>query len=449
MTTRSDDRAEEAARQAEDARAEAEAARGEAQEARGEAQDARGEAQDARGEAEHSAEEAEGAAEQARESAAEAEAAVPEPDPLVDTAVRELEAGVDESNPFGTLGRPLRRSPFLLGFAFALGAILAWVGYRAIVSVTSVLLLIVVAGFLAIGLHPIVSRLERLGMRRGLAVGIVLALVLAFFAGVGYLVVPPIVKQVAGLVQAAPDYVKELRHNRTFAHLDQRFHILNKVQSATSTKGLTKASTSTVGGVLGIGKAVLSGVFNTLTILILTLYFVSAFDRIKNAGYRMVPRSRRARTVLIGDEVLSRVGGYVEGAFTIAAIAGTATLLWLLVLGVPYPLALALLVAVTDLIPLVGATIGAILVTLVAFFVSLPVGIATLVFFVVYQQVENYLIYPRVMKRSVDVSPAATIVAVLIGGALLGVVGALLAIPIAAAIQLLMSEVVVPRQDAA
>jgi predicted PurR-regulated permease PerM len=365
-------------------------------------------------------------------------------DPLVDETVRHHEAGVDDGNPLGTLGRPLRRSPFMLGFTFALGAILAYVLYTSIVSVASVLVLITIAAFLSIGLHPTVSRLERLGLSRSLAVGAVFLLVIGFFVAVGLAVVPPIVTQVAGLIDNAPDYLTNLRSNGTFHSLDKRFNI---VQHAT--QGVSALGTKAAGGVLGVGKVVLSGVFNTLTVLILTLYFVSAFDRIKDGAYRLVPRTRRARVALIGDEILNRVGGYVAGALVIAFVAGLSTLIWASLLNVPYPLALALLVAVTDLIPLVGATIGAVMVTIVAFFVSWPVGVATLIFYIVYQQVENYLIYPRVMKRSVDVSPAAAIVAVLIGGGLLGIVGALLAIPICAAVQLLMKEVVIPRQDAA
>ncbi|MEP6695711.1 MAG: AI-2E family transporter [Pseudonocardiales bacterium] len=365
-------------------------------------------------------------------------------DPLIDETVRHHEAGVDDTNPLGTLGRPLRRSPFVLGFTFALGAILAYVVYRSVVTVASVLVLITIAAFLAIGLHPTVSRLERLGMGRNLSVGVVFLLVIGFFVGVGVAVVPPIVNQIGGLIDNAPEYLTNLRSNGTFHSLDRRFDI---VQHAT--QGVSALGTQAAGGVLGVGKVVLSGVFNTLTVLILTLYFVSAFDRIKDGGYRLVPRSRRARVALIGDEILGRVGGYVAGALGIALIAGLSTLIWAALLHVPYPLALALLVAVTDLIPLVGATIGAVMVTVVAFFVSWPVGVATLIFYVIYQQVENYLIYPRVMKRSVDVSPAAAIVAVLIGGALLGIVGALLAIPICAAVQLLMKEVVIPRQNAA
>jgi predicted PurR-regulated permease PerM len=150
---------------------------------------------------------------------------------------------------------------------------------------------------------------------------------------------------------------------------------------------------------------------------------------------------------LLGDEILVRIGGYVGGQLTVSLIAGVTSYTFLQITRIPYALALALIVTVTDLIPLIGATIGAVLVTLVGFLTGVPEGIACAIFFLVYQQVENYLIAPRVMKRSVDVQPAVTIVAALIGGTLLGVVGAVLAIPAAAAISLIVREVVLPRQE--
>ena len=150
---------------------------------------------------------------------------------------------------------------------------------------------------------------------------------------------------------------------------------------------------------------------------------------------------------LLGDEILVRIGGYVGGQLTVSIIAGVSSYTFLEIARIPYALALALIVMITDLIPLIGATIGAVLVTLVGFLTGVPEGIACAAFFLVYQQVENYLIAPRVMKRSVDVQPAVTIVAALIGGTLLGVVGAVLAIPAAAAISLIVREVVLPRQE--
>ena len=162
-----------------------------------------------------------------------------------------------------------------------------------------------------------------------------------------------------------------------------------------------------------------------------------------------MPRSRRARVGLLTDEILARVGGYVAGAVSIATLNGALTYVLLTFLGIDYAVALAMLVFLTGLIPLIGATIGAVVLFAVALFSSVQAGIVVAVWFLVYQQLENYLLYPRIMQRSVDVSPAATVVAVLVGGALLGVLGALLAIPIAAALQLVLAEVVAPRQDAA
>jgi len=156
---------------------------------------------------------------------------------------------------------------------------------------------------------------------------------------------------------------------------------------------------------------VISGVFGTLTVLILTLYFLSSLPSITSFMYRLAPRSRRARVALLGDEILARIGGYVAGNVAISIIAGVTSYIFLLIADVPYVIALALVVAITDLIPLVGATIGAVFVCGVAFFSGLWVGIASAIFFLVYQQIENYVIQPRVMKRSVDVQPAVTIIA--------------------------------------
>ena len=381
-------------------------------------------------------------AEEARDLAMEAADA----DPIVDLDVRAREAGVDEENPFGRPGRPMnQRSPFRVGFSTAVGVGLAYLLYRALIDARSVLVLVVVSAFLAIGLNPTVSRLERLGMRRGVAVGIVFLGVALFFSLFGYAILPPVVEQVSRIVQQLPHFIQELERNRTVHDLDKRFGVINKLQGYVTGDLATQAASNLV----SIGSTIASLVFRGLTVLILTLYFLSSFNTIKGTVYRIVPRSRRARVTLLGDEILTRVGGFVAGAFVVALIAGTSSMIFLSVVGMPYALALALVVTITDVIPLIGATIGAVLVTGAAFFVSVPVGIATGIFFLIYQQVENYLIYPRVMSRSVDVNPAAAIVGALVGGTLLGIVGALLAVPAVAAIQLILREVVFPRQDAA
>ncbi len=203
-----------------------------------------------------------------------------------------------------------------------------------------------------------------------------------------------------------------------------------------------------VGGVVGGAKLLFGTIFNMLTVLVLTIYFMAAFDRLRESAYALVPSSRRSRVRLLTDEILTKVGAYMVGALAIAVLAGASTWVLAMILGLAYPFALAVVVAVFDLIPQIGATLGAIIVSLVGFASSLTDGIVCVIFFVVYQQIENYLIYPSVMRRSVKVSDVAAVVAALLGVALFGVIGALVAIPMVAAIQLIMREVVVPSQEA-
>ncbi len=400
------------------------------------------------------AERAQYGAEQARQGAIAAGSAAvdaarlvaPPDDPLLDTAVRKIEAQVDEENPYGVPGRPLSsRSPYRVAFTAAMGVATAYGLVKALVAVQSVLVLLLTAAFLAIGLNPAVEALERRRMRRGFAVGVVLLCVLLFFVGFGFAVVPPITDQAQAFVDQAPDYLRQLQDNSRIASLDARFGLLDRAQQLLDDP--QRVGVGAAGGVLGVGKAVFGAFFSALTVLIVTLYFLSNLPSIKAHAYRIVPRSRRARVGLLTDEILSRVGGYVAGAVSIAALNGALSYVLLTVLGIDYAVALAMLVFLTGLVPLIGATIGAAVLTAVALFDSVQSGVIVAVWFLVYQQVENYVLYPRIMQKSVDVSPAATVVAVLIGGALLGVLGALLAIPIAAAIQLVVMEVLVPRQD--
>jgi predicted PurR-regulated permease PerM len=371
----------------------------------------------------------------------------PPHDPLLDTAVRRLEARVDEENPYGRPGKPLsRRSPFHVGFTAALGVGVAYVLARAVVATSQVLVLILVAAFLAVGLDPVVTWLGKHGMRRSLAVLLVLLATFGVFGGFVAAVAPPITRQATQLVDKAPGYLEDLqKNNSTFRHLDNRYHIVAEIKKRVAegpTLGL-----KALGGVLGIGKAIIGFAFSALTVIILMTYFLANLPSIKRFVYRLVPRTRRARVGLITDEILARVGGYVLGNLATSLVAGVTTFVFLVIAGVPYPTALGMFVAVTDLIPLVGATIGAIGVTLVALFVSWPVALITLAFYIAYQQFENYILQPRVMQKAVDVAPVVTIIAALLGAAILGILGALIAIPAAAAVQLVLSEVVYPRQD--
>ncbi|SEG57901.1 Predicted PurR-regulated permease PerM [Nonomuraea solani] len=374
---------------------------------------------------------------------AEVEPPKVEPPTTEPEARRESDPVEEAAQPYGLPGKPLARGPFLFGLVGGLGVLTAIAIAQMVVKSLSTIVLVVVAMFLAVGLNPAVEALQRRGLARRGAITIVFVGVIVAFGLFGVAIVPPVSQQFTEFVNAVPGYFTELSNNPTVQRLDAEYKILDQIRTfVMSTLGPSLAS-----GIMGAGLVVLNGVFTTVTLLVLMLYFLGSLHTIKGYLLTLVPSSRRTRTGAIAEEILSGIGGYVAGNVLISVIAGVLTWIFLSIAGVQYALALALVVALTDLIPLVGATIGAAVVTLVALLQSVPAGIACLIFFLIYQQVENYFIYPKVMKRSVDVTPAVTVIAALFGGALLGIVGALLAIPVAAAISLIIREVVLPRQE--
>lgn len=348
----------------------------------------------------------------------------------------------------GEPGPPVdHRAPFFVGFVGGLGALVAyWLATQA-AAIGSTLVLLVVSLFLAAGLDPAVRWLERLPrMRRSYAVAIVIIGVLIAIALFVVAIVPVISDQVATITANAPEWLDRLRSNRQIQDLDERYQIIDRIRDYVSQGDFVS---SLFGGALGVGLAVLGALFNVFIILVLTLYFLSSLDTTKRALYRLAPASRRDRVARLGDRIIQSIGGYVSGAFVVALCAGVSSLVFLLVVGMSeYAVALAFVVAVLDVIPMIGATLGAVVVTAIGFAEDPRIGIACVVFYAIYQQIENYVIYPKVMARSVDIPGAVTVIAALVGAGLLGVVGALLAIPTAAAILMLIREVWVRRQDA-
>ncbi len=328
----------------------------------------------------------------------------------------------------------------------AVGALLAiWLGQQ-ILSISSVLILIVVAMFLAVGLNPSVEFFLRHGLKRSWAVLLVTAAVIVALALFVLAIVPVITDQVTTLTQRAPDWFDQFQKNRTIQDLDQRYGLLDKAQQ---TLNDGKWANKVFGGVLGVGLAVLSAIANTFIVIVLTLYFLASLPTIKRFAYRFAPASRRERVTFLGDQILANVGGYVSGAFLVALAAGISSLVFLMIIGLgEYAVALAVVVMLLDVIPMIGATLGAVIVTAIGFATEPKIGLACLIFYVLYQQFENYVIYPRVMARSVDIPGSLIVIAALVGAALLGVIGALLAIPTAAAVQLILKEVLLRRQDA-
>jgi predicted PurR-regulated permease PerM len=291
----------------------------------------------------------------------------------------------------------------------------------------------------------VVEWLRRRGVRRKYAV---LLVALGFIAALALFVValaPVIADQVATLTKNAPEYFDKLQNNRTIRRWDQEYDIVSKARDYVTSGKITQG---VFGGVLGVSLAILGAIGNAFIVIILTLYFLASLDTVKHGLYRLAPASRRGRVEDLGDRILEGIGGYVSGAFVVALCAGISSLVFLLVVGLgEYAVALALVVAILDVIPMIGATLGAVVVSAIGLATDVRIGIACVIFYIVYQQLENYVIYPRVMARSVDISGSVTVIAALVGASLLGVVGALLAIPTAAAIMLLVRELFIRRQD--
>lgn len=358
---------------------------------------------------------------------------------LRDDVVREAAAGVTPDRPFGLPGRRVsQRSPFYIAFVATFGVAAAALICEAILRASGVLILILVAAFFAVGLDPVVAWLTDRGWRRGLAVTTVLLGTLAVFALFIATAVPAITSEYNHLHTSVPEYLHRLqRRHDSIGNVARKVHISSdQISKALSYKG-----------VVSLSKTILSTVVTTLTILVLTCYFLANLPQIKRSAYLLVPRSRRARVGLLSDEILRLVGGYLLGNVITSGIAGAAMTIFLLSVGVPDAVFLGLLVALFDLIPMVGAPVAGVIVALIALSVSLPVAIATVAFTIVFRLIEDYLLSPRVMKRTVEVAPILTIISVLIGGALLGIVGALIAVPVAAALDLIRREVFQPSLD--
>jgi len=365
-------------------------------------------------------------------------------DEAPDDKVAEAVAEAEQIAGLGHPGRPVdRRSPFFIGMTAAAGVAVTYGVVEILLRARSVLVLVGVALFIAAGLDPVVNWLTRHRLPRRAAV---LAVVLAA-AGVGaafmLAAIPPLSTQAAALAEHLPSYLHALQNPHSpLGRFNIKYHVEQRLTQLISSRGASIA-----GGILGASALVLSTATSIVVLAILTIYFLAGLPTIKLFLWRLAPHSRRPRVILIGDEIFAKIGGYLLGNFLTSLIAGVATYLWMIAFGIPYPALLALLVALLDLIPVVGSTIGGVIVSLVALTVSLPVAGLTLAFYVAFRLAEDYLLVPRIMGRAVKVPAAVTVVAVLIGGTLLGLVGALVAIPAAAAIRLLLAEVTFRRMD--
>jgi predicted PurR-regulated permease PerM len=335
-----------------------------------------------------------------------------------------------------------------------LGVLVAIAIGGAVTTLSTILTYIGAALFLALGIDPAVSFLQRHKFSRPLAIITVIVVILAVFVGLVFAVVPVITDQISALVKNLPDFIttvgkatwiKEWQRNLPgFIDLQGIINTaINWVQSNASTIG---------GGVLAVGVGIASGVTGFVVIFILTLYFVASLSSMKRGLYRLVPASRRAAFSDIAEQISAQVGRYVVGQATIAIINGVCTFIFLSILsifaGAKYPALFAFVGFLFALIPLVGTLTGSVIIVLSTLLLGGPLpAIIAAIYYLIYMQVEAYVVTPRVMGRAVKVPGAIVVIAALAGGALLGILGALIAIPVAAAILLIIDQVIIPRQN--
>jgi predicted PurR-regulated permease PerM len=331
-----------------------------------------------------------------------------------------------------------------------LGILLATLGILAFVYLAwHVITWVLIAIFLALALNPAVEFFDHRGLRRGYSTGLVVILALAAIVGLGFLLLPPLIDQIRSFVDYVPQVVDDLTRGRgPFGFLQTKYQIVDRVREAIDKQG--------AGGVLGItgaglavARGVVTAVAGAVAIGFLTFFMLLDGRRLVERFYNFLPAETRPRWQRIGHEIYRTVGGYVTGNVLISVIAGTASAIALFVLGSDYAIALAVVVGVLDLIPLAGATLAAILVSTVVFVeLGWVKGIVIIVFFIVYQQLENHVLQPVIYGRTVQLSPLVVLISVLIGAELAGILGALAAIPVAGMVQAIGREFLARRAEA-
>ena len=350
---------------------------------------------------------------------------------------------------YGKAGNPVSTSnPFYFGFMVTAGALIAFTLLQALASASAVFILIIISLFLAAGLNPAVLFFQNRGLKRGASVGAVMGLVLLFVAAFIAIAAPPLIDQGNQLVNNAPQLVKDLNNNAFINDLNNRYGVIDSLQTRVDSviKDGQFAITA-FGGVIGVGKAVVSGLVSTFTILVLTLYFLAALPQVVQISLRFVPATRRDRVSKLSNAIIARVGSFVGGQGIIAILAALFILIMGLIIGMPYTAPLAMVVLVCGFIPLVGHFIGMSIITLVSLTKSPTTALVALGSYIIYVQIENYVITPKIMRNSLALPGLVTIIAALLGTSLLGLIGGLLAVPIAAAVLLIIDEVVFPRAD--
>ncbi|HEV7955884.1 MAG: family transporter [Microbacteriaceae bacterium] len=344
------------------------------------------------------------------------------------------------------------QNAFRLGLFGGLGVLVAILIGAVVGSLGTILTYIGAALFLALGLDPLVTWLEKKGVRRPAAILIVLAGVLGIFAGLVLAIIPVIVDQIRTLVEQIPPLIESIEDDSLIKDIKQNFPWLevDALLAGISEDVTNPEFLRNVGaGVLQAGIGILSGIASALIVIILVIYFTASLGSLKRGIYQLVPASKRVRFIDIAEQISDSVGRYVVGQVTLAVVNGVLSFVVLtFIMRVEYSALFAFIAFIGSLIPLVGTISASVVITLgVLLFDGTPTVFWVAGYYLVYMQIEAYVLTPRIMTRAVQVPGVVVVIAALAGGTLLGILGALVAIPVAASIQLIVKQVVVPRQN--
>ncbi|WP_194421148.1 AI-2E family transporter [Microbacterium abyssi] len=339
--------------------------------------------------------------------------------------------------------------PFVFGFLVTLGALAAIVLGLALSNLSTVIIYIALALFAALGLDPAVRFLERRGLGRGWGVLVVLVVLIAVLALILWTIIPVVVEQITLFVKSVPSLVSDFMASDIYSALEAQFgdqfeDLVSDVQGFLSDPGNIAVIG---GGALQVGASIANAISGVVIVLVLVIYFVATLPGMKQAMLRLVPARDRANTEVITDQITDSVGGYVMGMVTLAFINAMVVLLLYTVMALPFPLLLAVVAFLITLIPLVGSLIFWVIGTGIALFADPILALVFAVIYLVYMQLESYFLTPRVMNRAISIPGSLVVIGALVGGTLLGLLGALVAVPVTASILIIIKKVWIPRQD--
>jgi predicted PurR-regulated permease PerM len=341
------------------------------------------------------------------------------------------------------------QSPLTVGFIATIGVLGGIVLGSAIASITSILIYIILALFIALGLDPVVRILERRGLKRGAGIGIVFGIFVLLAAAFFVFVLPPVVQQIGQFINSIPEAIAQTLESEWFLSLPDDLQLAVAGAFEQAAEGLHHPETIAAigGGVLKLGIGIANAITAGFIITALTLYFLSSLDGMKGALYSLAPAHNRPTLSRMTERVTASVGSSLLGSVTLSAINAAVVFGLHYFIGLPFPALMAVIAFVITLIPLFGSVIFLIFASIIALFSSPQQALWFLIGYLIYIQIESYVVSPRVMNRAISIPAALVLIGALVGGTLAGVIGVLVALPIMASILLIIREVVVPKQD--